>query len=106
MVRTRGANTGGRRTRSRHTEEGVVIEINQKLAVSRHLSSTHFDLLNAAGMDEVCSICLESVMNCRRCYCLLSCGHSLHAGCFLQLKDASVCPVCRTGASNSESDSD
>ena len=41
-----------------------------------------------------CPVCLESVMSCRHCFCLLMCGHALHTSCFLQLR-GNPCPVCR-----------
>ena len=41
-----------------------------------------------------CPVCLESVMSCRHCFCLLMCGHALHTSCFLQLR-GSPCPVYR-----------
>lgn len=44
--------------------------------------------------DHQCPVCLESVMACRQCFCLLACGHAMHTSCFLQLREA-VCPVCR-----------
>ena len=48
----------------------------------------------AADVADDCPVCLESVLNCRHCFCLLACGHALHTACFLQLRDDS-CPVCR-----------
>ena len=42
-----------------------------------------------------CPVCLESVMSCRHCFCLLTCGHALHTSCFLQLR-GQPCPLCRS----------
>ena len=44
--------------------------------------------------DEDCPVCLQSVLACRQCFCLLNCGHALHTSCFLQMHEA-ICPVCR-----------
>ena len=41
-----------------------------------------------------CPVCLQNVLACRQCFCLLNCGHVLHTSCFLQIREA-VCPICR-----------
>ena len=61
---------------------------------SAYLTQQIWDMKKALNHSDECPVCLQSVMNCRHCFCLLACGHALHTSCFLQLREDS-CPVCR-----------
>lgn len=62
--------------------------------VSQFLKNTYFDLLKNAPPTApiVCSICLDDLMNCKNCFCLLNCGHNFHIQC---VSNQARCPVCR-----------
>ena len=60
--------------------------------VSDHLKNQFYDLLVKSNQPLDCPICLESVLGCRNCFCLLVCGHAMHLHEYLKL---SKCPVCR-----------
>ena len=63
--------------------------------VSPYLSDSYYEMARSLDHDMSCPICLESLMCCKSCFCLLKCGHALHVRCFLQMQDRSRCPVCR-----------
>ena len=60
--------------------------------VSDHLKDQYYDLLVKSGEMLDCPVCLESVLGCKNCLCLLMCGHAMHLHEYLKL---SKCPVCR-----------
>ncbi len=60
--------------------------------VGDHLKNQFYDLLVKSGEPLECPVCLESVLGCRNCFCLLVCGHAMHLHEYLKL---SKCPVCR-----------
>lgn len=62
---------------------------------SAYLTQQFWEMKKALDHVDDCPVCLESVLNCRQCFCLLACGHVMHNSCFLQLRDDS-CPVCRS----------
>ena len=61
---------------------------------SPYLTQQVWDMKKALQHDDDCPVCLDPVLTCRHCFCLLVCGHVLHTSCFLQLREDS-CPVCR-----------
>lgn len=72
----------------------VKFEINEPL-VSPYLANTYFEMAKTLKRDMECPVCLESLMCCKDCFCLLKCGHSIHAKCYFYIQDKSRCPVCR-----------
>ena len=63
---------------------------------SRHLTNQFYEMKKQLDHKEICSICLESLMECKTCYTLLNCGHALHLRCWLELlKKQDVCPICK-----------
>ena len=62
------------------------------IPVSRFLKNNYFEMLKTKSEPIVCSICLEDVLNCKNCYCLLACGHNFHFQC---VSNETRCPVCR-----------
>lgn len=79
--------------RRRHTPPEIVV-LSDKLA-SRHLTNQFFEMKKTLGHQENCSICLESLMDCKHCFTLLTCGHSLHLRCWVDMPQ-DVCPICKT----------
>ena len=77
--------------RRRSQEVEVVIEQNR--VVTPYLANQYFDLCKATNKDLTCAICLDNVVDCKRCCCLLRCGHAYHSTCYLQ-SDGS-CAICR-----------
>ena len=65
-----------------------------KSFVSNHLAKEYYTM--AKSLDKIleCSICLEQV-DCKHCFCLLSCGHGFHIQCIAQVQDH-TCPLCRS----------
>ena len=61
---------------------------------SAFLTQQVWDMKIALQHADDCPVCLDPVLSCRHCFCLLACGHVLHTSCFLQLREDS-CPVCR-----------
>ena len=61
---------------------------------SSFLTRQFWEMKKALDHTDDCPVCLQNVLACRHCFCLLACGHALHTACFLQLRDDS-CPVCR-----------
>jgi len=55
------------------------------------LKNNYFDMLKEKKEKIECSICLEEI-DCKNCFCLLTCGHSYHLGCILKCHN---CPICR-----------
>ena len=61
--------------------------------VSDHLKNIYFDLLVKTDTKLQCPVCLEEdLLTCKKCFCLLHCGHALHLHEYLKV---SKCPVCR-----------
>ena len=78
-------------------DELQVIFENQKPRMSvcsQHLTKCYFEMSKELGKPLECPVCLED-LGCSHCFSLLSCGHYLHAGCLVQLRQAK-CPVCRS----------
>lgn len=59
--------------------------------VKDFLKNNYFDMLKEKKEKIECSICLEEI-DCKNCFCLLTCGHSYHLGCVLKCHK---CPICR-----------
>jgi len=55
------------------------------------LKNNYFDMLKEKRETIECSICLEEI-DCKNCFCLLTCGHSYHLACILKCHN---CPICR-----------
>ena len=70
----------------------MTLTIRQNGPVKEYLKNNHFDLLKQVGQPLQCPVCMEDVLGCRNCFCLLVCGHALHLHEYLKL---SKCPVCR-----------
>ena len=70
----------------------VAVTIRKNAQVSDFLKNKHYDLLVKNGEKLDCPVCLESVLGCRNCFCLLICGHAMHLHEYLKL---TKCPVCR-----------
>lgn len=64
------------------------------LKVSTYLKNTYYDLCLKAEADLQCTICLDKI-DCKRCMCLLVCGHFYHRECVEGMKEA-ICPICRS----------
>ena len=60
--------------------------------VSKYLANNYFDLLRIQGEDIQCSVCLDNI-DCKKCFCLIPCGHYYHLCCIMHVK---VCPICRS----------
>ena len=61
---------------------------------SPYITQQIWEMSRALEKSIDCPVCLESVMTCRHCFCILNCGHSLHTSCYLQLR-GNQCPLCR-----------
>jgi hypothetical protein len=62
--------------------------------VGRHLTSLIWEMKKELQHDDTCSICLESVMCCPKCFTVALCGHMFHRSCWGDA-ELDVCPVCR-----------
>ena len=80
------------RRRSQVNDQVEVI-IEQNKIVSSYLSNQYFDMCKATNAEQTCAICLDNVLDCKRCFCLLVCGHAFHSTCYLMNGD--ICPICR-----------
>lgn len=79
-----------RSTPQQHTT--VIFE--SRTTVSRYLTDQFFDMCVKTNEPKECPVCLEDWLSCKRCACLLQCGHVIHGACLLAMKDPK-CPVCR-----------
>jgi len=61
--------------------------------VKDYLKNQVWDLIKAKTDDNFieCSVCLEEVC-CKKCYTILTCGHSYHLCCIIK---CNTCPLCR-----------
>lgn len=68
----------------------------QNAPVKSHLKDLVFNYMknDISCEDKTCSICLENVLDCKRCFTVLACGHFYHAYCWAQVKN-NQCPECR-----------
>ena len=76
--------------------ETTEIEYDEKepiRVVKDYLKNQVWDLIKAKPTDNVieCSICLDDIC-CKKCYTVLTCGHSYHLACVIKCKS---CPLCR-----------
>ena len=74
-------------------QELYVIE--ERKVASRHMTNLFWEMKKELGHEDTCCVCLESVMTCKSCFCLLACAHTLHYRCFIDLENQE-CPVCRS----------
>lgn len=86
--------------RGRPRREEIQIEelfgeaIQEEKSVSCYLAETYFDMCKQLKIDNDCPICMESVMCCKKCFCLLRCGHAFHLSCWMKT-EINNCPTCR-----------
>jgi hypothetical protein len=66
----------------------------QNFFVADFLKNNTYDMMKELDKKEECSICMEDVLCCRKCFTLLSCGHKFHLSCIIKCP---VCPICRNG---------
>ena len=68
----------------------------QNAPVKNYLKDILFNYMknDPQCVDKTCSICLENVLDCKRCFTPLACGHCFHASCWTQVRD-NQCPECR-----------
>ena len=59
--------------------------------VKSFLKNQVWELLKEKQKEIECSICLEGI-DCKNCYCLLTCGHSFNLCCIV---GQTRCPLCR-----------
>jgi RING-finger-containing ubiquitin ligase len=61
--------------------------------VKDFLKNQVWDLIKAKTDDNgiECSVCLEEIC-CKKCYTILTCGHSYHLCCIIK---CNTCPLCR-----------
>lgn len=62
--------------------------------VKDYLKNQVWDLIKLKENDNEieCSVCLEDIC-CKRCYTILTCGHSYHLSCIIK---CNTCPLCRS----------
>jgi len=61
-----------------------------------YLKNNYFDLLKNTGAKMECPVCMDDLMDCRRCFALLvPCGHAIHSSCFMRITNGK-CPTCRS----------
>ena len=70
----------------------VALTIRRNCPVNEYLKNNYYDLLVKSGEALEYPICMESVLGCRNCFCLLVCGHAMHLHEYLKV---TRCPVCR-----------
>ena len=59
---------------------------------TRHLANQFFEMSEKLGVRHECPVCLEAIVPTSGL--LLTCGHALHAQCWIYAADVR-CPVCR-----------
>ena len=77
----------------RRSQDQVEVFIEQNKIVSSYLSNQYFDMCKETNKEMSCAICMDNVLDCKRCFCLLICGHAFHSTCYLMNGD--ICPICR-----------
>ncbi len=68
--------------------------LTEEKTVSCYLADNYFDMCKQLKIDMECPICMESVMCCKKCFCLLRCGHAFHLSCWIKT-EINNCPTCR-----------
>ena len=81
-----------RRNQAESDEVDVTFAIRSNGPVSEYLKNSYFDLLCKTEQQADCPVCMESLLGCRNCFCLLGCGHAMHLHEYLKVNK---CPVCR-----------
>ena len=65
------------------------------IIVSTYLRDQFWHMRRRLGMDDMaCCVC-EDALDCRKCFCLTTCGHTLCVSCLYQLPAPVRCPLCR-----------
>lgn len=82
-----------RRRNNNQEEQIFFIEGEGNILCLPHLKNTYYEMCVETKKKLECSVCLDELC-CKRCFCLLMCGHSLHADCWLRMTEKR-CPVCR-----------
>lgn len=70
-------------------------EPKQSIFVSDYLKNNTYDMMKELNKKDECSICMEDVLCCKKCFTVLNCGHMFHLGCIIRCPS---CPICRTGS--------
>ena len=61
-----------------------------------YLKNNYYDLLKKTEAKLECPVCIDDLMECRRCFALLvPCGHAIHSSCFMRIINGK-CPTCRS----------
>jgi hypothetical protein len=68
---------------------------NTRLA-DEYLKNNYYDLLKKTDAKLECPVCMDDMMDCKRCFALLvPCGHAIHSSCFMRITNGK-CPTCRS----------
>ena len=59
--------------------------------VNDYLKDDFYEMKLKLKQELECSICLDKIC-CKKCMCLLPCGHSFHLACLIK---CNFCPLCR-----------
>ena len=78
----------------RRSQDQIEVIIENNKVVRPYLSNQYFEMCKATNKEMTCAICLDDVLDCKRCFCLLICGHAFHSTCYL-MSSGDLCPVCR-----------
>lgn len=63
-----------------------------KYIVGEYLKNNYYDMAKENGKELECPICMENIC-CKKCFCLLPCGHSYHLSCLLPLDKCALCRI-------------
>jgi hypothetical protein len=61
-----------------------------KYIVGEYLKNNYYDMAKENGKSLDCPICMEDIC-CKKCFCLLPCGHAYHLSCLLPLDKCALC---------------
>ena len=73
-------------------EDDNMISMVKYVVCKDFLKDKVWELQKATNEKNTCSICIEDI-NCKHCFCLLSCGHSYHSSCLMKWNKG--CPLCK-----------
>ena len=57
-----------------------------------YLKNNYYNLLKEKGEKIECAVCMEEI-DCKNCFCLLTCGHYFHLH---EVLKCNTCPLCRS----------
>ena len=80
--------------RTRQSNQQYEIVLDAPRVVSKFLTSEYFDMAKELKRDIQCCVCLDPWLDCKRCACMMPCGHAYHFACFAQMQDGR-CAICR-----------